>query len=236
MKKKKVIACILAATATLAMASMGAGCAVKDWFEEKLNDKDSQQSESVVDSSEEEKDVVCEKHLDANYDKSCDVCEIAVEYVETAIIDGEKAMGNWYRFYNTSTEGAGPCGRGDFSNGEYTFFFNFNEEDYYDFGLQSYCKEGVCAMPTVVDGVFEFYKHGEYSPELNINNSYFDVYIEPGKTFTIKRCIRENETDDVSFEDVTFTIDENITVSVPSSAKEYSYRLNVVAADSVNNT
>ena len=37
MKKKKVIASILAAVATLAFASMGTGCAVKDWFDEKIN-------------------------------------------------------------------------------------------------------------------------------------------------------------------------------------------------------
>ena len=36
MKLKKIIACILAATATLAIAIMGTGCGVKDWFDEKL--------------------------------------------------------------------------------------------------------------------------------------------------------------------------------------------------------
>lgn len=55
MKLKKVIACILAATATLAIASMGTGCGVKDWFEEKF-DKD-KQTESVIDSVENESEI-----------------------------------------------------------------------------------------------------------------------------------------------------------------------------------
>lgn len=53
MKKTKVIACILAATATLAIASMSAGCAVKDKFKEWFNDGSPTSSSSLLDDSEE---------------------------------------------------------------------------------------------------------------------------------------------------------------------------------------
>lgn len=52
MKLKKVIACILAATATLSIASMGTGCAVKDWFEEKINLDNNNTSSSDVENND----------------------------------------------------------------------------------------------------------------------------------------------------------------------------------------
>ena len=53
MKLKKVIACILAATATLTIASMGTGCGVKDWFDEKINqDNNNNTSSSDVENND----------------------------------------------------------------------------------------------------------------------------------------------------------------------------------------
>lgn len=54
MKKKKVIACILAAMTTLAIASMSAGCAVKDKFKEWFNEDSPTSSSTLLDDSEEE--------------------------------------------------------------------------------------------------------------------------------------------------------------------------------------
>ena len=58
MKKRKLFIAVLAATATLAFAGMGTGCAVKDWFDEKFN-KD-KQTESVIDSAENESEIESE--------------------------------------------------------------------------------------------------------------------------------------------------------------------------------
>ena len=52
MKLKKVIACILAATATLTIASMGTGCGVKDWFDEKINQDNNNTSSSDVENND----------------------------------------------------------------------------------------------------------------------------------------------------------------------------------------
>ena len=46
----KILVCTIVAVMTLSFA----GCGVKDWFDEKLNGKDEQQTESVVDSVENE--------------------------------------------------------------------------------------------------------------------------------------------------------------------------------------
>lgn len=62
MKKRKLFIAVLAATATLAIAGMGTGCAVKDWFDEKFN-KD-KQTESVIDSAENESEVSTESEID----------------------------------------------------------------------------------------------------------------------------------------------------------------------------
>ena len=40
MKKKKIFTCVLAAMTMLAIAGMGTGCAVKDWFDEKINSQE----------------------------------------------------------------------------------------------------------------------------------------------------------------------------------------------------
>ena len=62
MKKRKLFIAVLAATVTLAIAGMGTGCAVKDWFDEKFN-KD-KQTESVIDSAENESEVSTESEID----------------------------------------------------------------------------------------------------------------------------------------------------------------------------
>lgn len=214
MKLKKVIACILAATATLSIASMGTGCGVKDWFEEKINGKDNQ---------------LC-VHADVDYDNVCDDCGIATTFEEVSIVNGEKATGNWYRLYNYNCPlnmVGGNNGYIQFTDGTNDFWFNISEDFTYNqaIGLltDTNSQEGYELDNT---GIFEFHKTDGLEHELCEEefSRYYDVYLEEGKIFTIKLLVMGG-----AFEDVTFILDENITVA--SFSLDYAYRLEVKAAD-----
>ena len=207
MKKRKILACILAATSTLAIAMTATGCGVKDWFDEKIHGKD--EATACV-------------HADVDYNNACDHCNVATTFKAVDVVVGEKATGNWYRFYNYSCEYPAYVST-KFSDGEESFTIDVEEYKFLNVGIQSVTPNA----PTIVTGGLTFYKN-----EIDGGFCYYDVYMMPGHSFTINvRCELDEAGDDYVFESYTFTLDDSITVTnvlYPERVR----RLNVVAVES----
>ena len=233
--KKKILAFVLAFSLAFALTS----CGIKNWFEDKINGKDSQQIESVIDSSmaesetsEEGKDVVSTAHADIDYNNVCDHCNVATSFEEVVIVNGEKATGNWYRIYVTFDSEGGSFNSGGirFSDGQNEFSFSYDEDNDIRTKVNLQVYEEYALSPTIDDtGIFTFYEG------VNDKGDYFDVYLENGKTFTIKQLIsfvNDNGDTDLTWKDITFTLDENVVVDSLLFTKEV-YRLETVVEETV---
>ena len=207
------------------------GCSAFFGLRQHFEKDDSSESETFIEGSESDSGSSIEcVHADVDYDNVCDHCGIATKFEEVEIVQGEQAMGNWYRLYNyncaTNMIG-GYSGSLIFSDGSDSF--DFGCYGYYDYdggmGLLVY-NEADMVFDYDNTGIFEFHctaldDHDGCEDE---DSHYYDVYLEPGKTFTLGLP----EAPEMNIYLKTFTVDENLTIF--GKPGEYEKRLKVVAA------
>ena len=208
------------------------GCGAFVGLRQHFEKDDSSESETFIEGSESDSgsDIEC-VHADVDYNNVCDHCGVATKFEEVEIVKGEQAMGNWYRIYDHN----GCVEDGAFSYDRVGSMTFFDGECYFYFGIDDYNMEpnsplGVLSprpadAPECLFDIFDFkqttFSDGDYAC---CDCSYSDVYITPGKTFTI-RVSSNAET----YPEYTFTIDDSVTV-YGSSPADYCKGLKVVAA------
>lgn len=212
MKFKKIIACILAATATLAFAGMGTGCAVKDWFDEKFN-KDKQTEIAVI------------GHTDDNGDGYCDGCNSFMEtigYTEVDCSIGENKIANtWYRIYD------------DIDMLDYSSSFLESVEDCMIgggmYGNKLHIRlDNISLTGIYHDSDFEF-KAGDGLTVVR-GNGYYDFCFRKGATFTTVGSDLEAGGYPISF---TVTITDDLHWDIVNIDLDHFKRLDVPETETV---